>query len=82
MEFVKNVWTGLDNKKTIIGGVALIGCIIARCVGVDVPELAFTAAIGLCGVGVTHKFVKLQAIIGIVKEEVDKVVKNLPKEEK
>ena len=82
MKIISNIWTGIDNKKTIVGGVVLLGCIIVRCVGIDVPELAFTAAIGLCGVGVTHKFVKLQSIINIVKEELDKVVKSLPKEEK
>lgn len=81
MKILSTIWNGVDNWKTIIGGLVLALCIIARCVGVDVPELAFTAAIGLCGVGMTHKFVKLQSIISIVKEELDKVVKNLPKED-
>lgn len=79
---MKKLMELLDGKKTYIGAVVVVGAIVARACGVDVPEKIDAVGYGLMGVGFAHKLDKIKAVLAIAAKVVatsDQAVKALDK---
>jgi hypothetical protein len=81
---MKKLLEFVDGKKTYIGALMVVGAIVARSFGVDVPEKIDTIGYGLMGVGFAHKLDKIKSVLAIAGKVLatsDKVVEALDKKE-
>lgn len=81
---MKKLMELFDGKKTYIGAAIVVGAIVARAFGLDVPEKIDVVGYGLMGVGFGHKLDKIRKVLevaGKVLSTSDKVVEALDKKE-